>query len=482
MMTEMGAIRALPEIWLAGSGLALLLLGVFLGDRGLRLVSLLARVALLCAAVLVVYSADELGATAAFQGLFIVDGFSFFAKLLILGASIVAIWVTTPYAEREQMAQFEVPILMLFATLGMMVMVSAGDLLSLYIGLELQSLCLYVTAAIRRDALRATESGLKYFVLGALSSGILLYGVSLIYGYTGTTNFSALADIFQAQEELPLGLIFGLAFLIAGLAFKISAVPFHMWTPDVYEGAPTPITAFFAAAPKFAAVALLTRLLVGPFGPLVGEWRQIVVFMAIASMLFGSLAAINQRNIKRLMAYSSIGNIGYALVGLAAGTETGVRGLLIYMTIYIVMTIGAFAVILSMRQRGQQVEQIADLGGLSQTRPLLAHTLAIFMFSMAGIPPLAGFFGKYFVFKAAIDSGLYGLAVIGVLSSVISAFYYVRVVKVMYFDEPQTAFDRLDFPVKVVLLCTSLAILFYVVAPQPLIEGAGAAAAALFRG
>jgi NADH-quinone oxidoreductase subunit N len=378
--------------------------------------------------------------------------------------------------------RFEFPILMTIAALGMGMMISANNLISLYVGLELQSLALYVTAAFRRDTIKSTEAGLKYFVLGALSSGMLLYGASMIYGFTGSTDFTVLAGSIGAGGQPAVGLIVGLVFLSAGLACKISAVPFHMWTPDVYEGAPTPITAFFAAAPKVAAMALFTRVLIGPFGPLVQQWQQIIVVIAVLSMVLGSVAAINQRNIKRLMAYSSIGNIGYALVGLAAGNQTGVEAVLIFMAIYIVTTIGAFAVILAMRRRGEMVENIDDLSGLAKSQPLLAYAFVAFLFSMAGIPPFAGFFGKLFVFNAAIDAGLYVLAVIGVVASVISCFYYIRIVKVMCFDQGTGVFDRPDPTIRVVLLVCAIFVTLGVFVPNPVAEAATSAAASLFPG
>ena len=383
---------ALPELFLAGGALVLLMLGVFQRRDQLRLIAWLAALVLVGSMVLVM----RMPATSsyAFGNLFVVDRFAQFMKLLALGASAISILLSLDYAEREQMARFEFPVLMLFATLGMLAMISANDLISLYLGLELQSLSLYVVAAFQRDSLRSTEAGLKYFVLGALSSGMLLYGASMIYGFAGTTGFTGLASALTNAASAPIGLIIGLVFVLAGLAFKVSAVPFHMWTPDVYEGAPTPVTAFFSAAPKVAAIALLVRVVVGPFGHLIADWRQVIVFISIASMVLGAVAAINQRNIKRLMAYSSIGNVGYALVGLAAGTPEGVRGLMIYMAIYVFMTIGSFSCILSMRRRGVMVEEIVDLAGVSRSNPLLAAALALFMFSMAGIPPLAGFFGK----------------------------------------------------------------------------------------
>jgi NADH-quinone oxidoreductase subunit N len=481
---------AIPEIWIAVAGLALLLVGVFRGDKATRLVGLAAMVILLVALFLNLSVDTHDGRALAFNNLFTVDSFAIYAKTLVLIASVASIFVTLTFLEREQMARFEIPLLMLFATLGMLMMISANDLISLYVGLELQSLALYVIAAIRRDTLKSTEAGLKYFVLGALSSGMLLYGASLIYGFTGATGFDAIASAIQAKSgTLNIGLTIGMVFLCAGLAFKIAAVPFHMWTPDVYEGAPTPITAFFASAPKVAAVALFARVLVGAFGHMTEEWRQVIWFISLTSMLLGSFAAIFQTSIKRLMAYSSIGNIGYALVGLAAGTQAGIAGLLIYMAIYVVMTLGTFCVILAMRQRGQMVERVADLAGLSRNHPLMAYSMAIFMFSMAGIPPMGGFFAKFFVFKAAIEAGamdrsLIVLAVIGVLSSVVSAFYYIRIIKIMFFDEPTGVFDRMDSSLRLVL-CVSVVLILFSVVPvllASLTGGATAAAASLFAG
>jgi len=361
------------------------------------------------------------------------------------------------------------------------VMVSADDLITLYLGLELQSLSLYVVASFDRDSVRSTEAGLKYFVLGALASGLLLYGASLIYGFTGTTSFTGLAQLFAGGAKPSNGIIIGLVLVAIGLAFKVSAVPFHMWTPDVYEGAPTPVTAFFSVAPKIAAIALLVRFLVEPFGGLFVEWRQIIVFLSVASMVLGAVAAIAQQNIKRLMAYSSIGHVGYALIGLAAASPAGIRGILVYMAIYLFMNLGTWTVILCMRQKGQMVEGIADLSGLGRTQPGLALALGIFMFALAGIPPTAGFFGKLYVFLAAIDAHLIGLAVIGVVTSVVSAFYYLRVVKVMYFDEPVGSFDRpITVELKGVLFVTAVVTLFFFLFPGPIVAGAETAAAALF--
>lgn len=467
---------ARPEIFLAVAALVLLVLGAWGGDRSTRLIGWASVAALVGAIFLTAGGTSGL----AFNGLFVADAFGAFAKIVAFGAAAVAIIIALDQMARDGVVRFELPLLMLLASLGMALMISANDLISLYVGLELQSLALYVVAAIRRDTVKSTEAGLKYFVLGALSSGMLLYGASLIYGFSGSTSFVTLAASLAGEPSL--GLIIGLVFLCAGLSFKISAVPFHMWTPDVYEGAPTPITAFFAAAPKVAAMALFARVLIGPFGDMAAQWQQIIIVVAVLSMILGAVAAIAQKNIKRLMAYSSIGNVGYALVGLAAGTAAGINGLLLYMAIYVVMTIGAFAVIMAMRRQGEGVEEISDLAGLSLSQRGLAVALAIFMFSMAGIPPFAGFFGKFFVFKAAIDSGLYVLAVIGVLTSVISAFYYIRIVKVMFFDQATTPFDRVPGTLRVVLIATVALISFGFLAGGPVIALSTAAANALFAG
>ena len=477
---------ALPEIFLASAAMALIMLGAFRGEGSTRAVSWLAVLALVVAAIAV--PAVTQSRVTTFAGLFVTDAFAVFMKELILLGSALAIIMSMGFNEREKIARFEYPILFLFATLGMMLMVSANDLIALYLGIELQSLSLYVLAAFRRDTVRSSEAGLKYFVLGALSSGMLLYGCSMIYGFTGTTRFDVLAAMFAGGDgaEVSVGLIIGLVFLVAGLAFKVAAVPFHMWIPDVYEGAPTPVTAFFAAAPKIAAMALFIRVLVGPFGDLADQWQQIIIFISIASMILGALAAINQTNIKRLMAYSSIGHIGYALIGLAvagqggdgAVREAGIQGVLIYMAIYLFMNVGTFACILCMRRSDHMVEDIDDLAGLSKTHPMVALALAIFMFSMSGIPPLAGFFAKIYVFFAAIQAGLYTLAVIGVLSSVVAAFYYLRIVKLMYFDEPVEAFDRpIERGMGVILVGTGVFTLFFFAYPGPVLNSAAAAAA-----
>jgi NADH-quinone oxidoreductase subunit N len=481
MMSELNITAVLPELFLACAGMILLMLGVFRGNKGTRLVLSLTVACFLLSFIVVAVSIGR--SELALGGLFIADSFGDFMKLLVLAGSAITLVMALRYIEREEMARFEFPVLVLFATLGMLLMISANDMMALYLGLELQSLSLYVVAAFRRDHLRSSEAGLKYFVLGALSSGMLLYGMSMVYGFAGTTSFAGLEAQFTAGGDVSIGLIVGIVFLAAGLAFKISAVPFHMWTPDVYEGAPTPVTAFFATAPKVAAMALIVRVMIGPFGDLVDQWQQIIWFISVASMILGALAAISQTNIKRLMAYSSIGHIGYALIGLAAGTEEGVNGILLYLTIYIVMNLGTFACILCMRQKEVMVERIEDLKGLSKTNPAMALALAIFMFSMAGIPPLVGFFGKFYIFLAAIQAELYVLAVIGVLSSVIGAFYYVRIVKLMYFDDPIESFDRpIGREMSVILAGTSLLIILLTVGIAPLLDATGVAAASLFPG
>jgi len=467
---------ALPELILAGGALVLLMLGVATRRERGELILWLAIILLALAGIFV---ASGEGTITLFYKSFIVDPFARTLKLLTLAGAAVALLMSVDYWRGAGGVRFEFPVLVLLATTGMLMMISANDLIALYVGLEQQSLALYVVAAFQRDSARSSEAGLKYFVLGALSSGMLLYGASLVYGFTGSTGFDDIALAVQPSGA-NIGLIFGLVFLIAGFAFKISAVPFHMWTPDVYEGAPTPVTAFFAAAPKLAAMALTVRVLITAFPAVTLEWRQIVVFLAIASMALGSFAAIGQTNIKRLMAYSSIGHMGYALVGLAAGTTEGVQGVIIYLAIYLAMTLGTFACILAMRRDGRMVEDIDQLSGLSSTSPLMAFLLAMLLFSLAGVPPLAGFFAKFYVFLAAIHAGLYALAVIGVLLSVVGAYYYLRIVKIMYFDAPAERFEPMDTPLAAVLGVTGLFILLYFIYPAPLVALAGAAATSLF--
>ncbi|MEP3245850.1 MAG: NADH-quinone oxidoreductase subunit NuoN [Sneathiella sp.] len=471
---------ALPEIFLALASMVLLMFGVFKGKGATTPVSWLSVLALVFTAFLVLMGDGQ--SKNAFSDLYRSDAFGDFMKVLVLAASAIAIIMSMDFNAREKIDRFEFPVLIVIASLGMMVMISANDLMSLYLGIELMSLSLYVTAAFRRDSIRSTEAGLKYFVLGALSSGMLLYGCSLIYGFTGTTNFELIAAFVTAENaELGLGLLVGLVFLVAGLAFKVSGFPFHMWTPDVYEGVPTPVTAFFAAAPKVAGMALFLRAFLTPFGDMVDQWQQIIVFISVGSMILGAFAAINQRNIKRLMAYSSIGHIGYALVGLAAGSEEGVRGVLVYLSIYVVMNLGTFAIILSMRQKDGMVEDISELAGLGKSRPLMAFLLMIFMFSLAGIPPLAGFFGKFYVFVAAINAELYALAIIGLLTSVVGAFYYLRIVKIMYFDDEKEGFEAPNRTLTVIMGISGIFTTLFFVYPAPLLAGAAAAAGALFQ-
>jgi NADH-quinone oxidoreductase subunit N len=449
-----------------------------------RIAGRLGLAALALTLILVLFVAGG-GAGLTFQGMFVVDRFAQFLKAFILVASALSLVVAQDYLELHKIARFEYAVLLLFATLGMLMMVSANDFMALYLGLELQSLSLYVIAAFHRDDVRSNEAGLKYFVLGALASGLLLYGVSLVYGYSGTTRFATLAGMLaESQAHTPsTGLVIGLVFVVAGLAFKVSAVPFHMWTPDVYEGAPTPVTAFFSVAPKLAAIGLLIRVMMEPFGALFTQWQQIIIFVSIASMVLGAFAAIGQSNIKRLMAYSSIGHVGYALIGLAVGNEKGIASVLVYMVIYIIMNVGVFACILCMRRRENMLVEIGDLSGLSRINPLMALALAIFLFSMAGLPPLAGFFGKLYLFLAAVDAGLYGLAVVAVLSSVVAAYYYIRIVKVMYFDESAEPLDR-DFarPARLVMMAAAVFVVLFFLRPDPLVNAATSAASALFGG
>lgn len=434
-MTGHDFTLVLPEIVLAVSAMALLLIGAWTGgDRNARTINGLAAVILFLVGLWIALRGDMEGIS--FASSYAADGFARYAKALLLFCSAIVVLLSESWFARRGIMKFEYPVLILLAAVGMMVMVSAGDMISLYMGLELQSLAFYIVAAINRDNLRSTEAGLKYFILGSLASGLLLYGASLVYGYTGTTTFAGLAAII-ATEGASLGLIFGLVFICAAMAFKMSAAPFHMWTPDVYEGAPTPVTTFFATAPKVAATVLFARILYDGFTiETVREWSQILVFLAIASMFLGSIGGIGQKNLKRLLAYSAIAHMGYALVGLSAGTAEGAASLLVYLTIYMVMTLGTFALVLMMERDGQAVDDISDLAGLSQTRPGPALGLGILMFSLAGLPPMVGFFAKLYVLKAAIDAGLWPLAVAAVIASVIGAYYYLNIVRVMYLTEP----------------------------------------------
>ena len=468
-------VPLLPEFVLGIGAMALLLAGVYRPATLGRFVDAAAIVLLAIAGVIVALLPS--GRLITFGGSFIVDEFARFMKILAIFGSAAAIAMSVDYAKHEAQQRFEYSVLILLSTLGMLMLISAADLIALYLGLELMSLPLYVVAASHRNSLRSTEAGLKYFVLGALSSGMLLYGASLTYGFTGTVSFAGIA---HAAAQGGIGLIFGIVFLFAGFCFKVSAVPFHMWTPDVYEGAPTPVTAFFAAAPKVAGMAMFVRTAVMAFPGITSQWQQIVVFVSIASMALGSFAAIGQRNFKRLMAYSSIGHMGFALVGLAAGTSEGVQGVLVYVAIYVTMTLGVFAVILSMRRGASMVESIDQLAGLARTQPTTAFFLAMLLFSMAGVPPLAGFFAKFYVFLAAIKAGLYLLAVIGVVTSVVGAYYYLAIVKVMYFDEPAGKFEQMPYELRVVLAICGLFNIFFFLYPAPLVGIASAAAHSLF--
>ena len=475
-------ILILPELVLFLGAMGLLMVGAFAKGDATRTVDFGAIAVLVLASMAVMAYAGNATALA-FNGAFIMDNFAVLMKVLTFLATALAIIMSQSYLRREKLARFEYSVLLLLAATGMGMMISANDLISLYLGIELQSLALYVVASIKRDSLRSTEAGLKYFVLGALSSGMLLYGASLIYGFSGSTNFAEIAAAFQPVDGiLPMGQVLGLVFLLAGLAFKISAVPFHMWTPDVYEGAPTPVTAFFAAAPKLAGMAIFLRIMMTGFTDALVAWQQIIILISIASMVLGAFAAIGQQNIKRLMAYSSIGHMGFALIGFAAVSPAGVSSVILYMALYVIMTLGTFACILSMRRDSGMVEKIDDLAGLSQSRPYMAACLAILMFSLAGIPPMAGFFGKFFVFRAAIDAGLYSLSIIGVLASVVGAYYYLRIVKIMYLDTPADELIE-PMPRELSLLAGVMAgfTLLFFIYPSPLVHLADMAGAVLLQ-
>lgn len=472
----MNWLIALPELALSLCGLAILIAGVFAPKKhAFQLASMLSLGALLGIGGLVLVSPGGLG----FGGLFIADAFSRFAQLLILAGAGLAIILSLDFNEREaELARFEFPVLILFASAGMMIMVGATNLMTLYLGLELQSLALYVVAAFARDSLKSSEAGLKYFVLGSLASGILLYGMTLTYGFSGSTDFLQIAKAITISTP-SVGLVIGMVFVLVGIVFKIAAVPFHMWSPDVYEGAPTSVTALFGSAPKVAALALLIRVMAWPFGHLFGQWQLLIEIIAIASLVVGALAPLVQTNIKRLMAYSSIGHVGYALMGLAAGNGNGVSAMLVYLATYIFMTLGAFGIIIAMRRQGRAVEKITDLSGLGRNHPGLALAMTIFMLSMAGVPPLSGFFGKLYVFLAAIQSGLWLLAVIGVITSVIGAYYYLRIVKLMYFDAPEGVFDRPAPSLSFVVAVTGVVTLLFILVAGPVTTAAQAAAMAL---
>lgn len=473
---------ALPEIWMALFAMFALVSGAFRAEKAMKdslLFALIAFVGCICILVITMPEKAVPGeVVTGLNGLYIVDNFSHYMKFLVLGGGFVTIIMSADYLEKEQIKYFEFPLLIMFACIGMMIMISAANLLTLYVGLELQSLSLYVLASIKKENSLSSEAGLKYFVLGALSSAFLLYGISLIYGFTGTTSYETLRDVLYNLNGGTkfIGVIFGVTMIMAGIGFKISAAPFHMWTPDVYEGSPTPVTTFFATAPKIAAMALLMRFSIYAFDQMTMELRQLFVFLAVLSLAIGAYGAIAQTNIKRLMAYSSIGHMGVVLVGLASFSAEGVAAAIFYLTIYIVMTIGAFAVILSMRKDGRMVTNIDSLKGLSKSHPKMAAAMAVFMFSMAGIPPFAGFFGKFYVFMAAVDVLPY-LVIFGVLASVVSAYYYLRIIKIMYFDDIE---DRLDDMVVndlgFVMGVSSFVIFLFFILPSPLLHFAETAA------
>ncbi len=473
---------AFPEIFMVLVTLFLLVFGVTRKKDDSATVAHLSIFALLAVAIVVIRFAPENMTT--FSGMFITDAFAVYMKLIVLLGSAITIFMSSRYAHTQRIARFEYPVLVMFSTIGMMLMISANDLMSLYIAIELQSLPLYVLASLQRDSVRSTEAGLKYFVLGALSSGMLLYGASLVYGYTGVTNYDAIAHVLKDEPEVPLGVLTGMILLLSGLAFKIAAVPFHMWTPDVYEGAPTSVTAFFSIVPKAAGMAMIGRVFMGPFEPMVEDWRQVIVLLSIASMTLGAVGAIAQTNIKRMIAYSSIGHAGYMLMGIAAANQAGIKGIVAYAALYMAASVGTFAVILMMKQKDRMVENIRDLAGLANRQPMVALSMAIMMFSLAGIPPMAGFFGKLFVFQAAIDAGLYMMAMFGVLTSVIAAYYYLRIIKIMYFDAPaDEGLDTSTDPrLNAVLALSTVAVILFIIVPAPLLNVAGAAASALLGG
>jgi len=478
---DLNLVPLLPEIFLAISAMGLLLVGANFGNESTKIVSWYCVFAAFIAIVIILNI--PVNDTPVLNGLFKLDLFASVMKIIILIGVIASIALSVRFLIQEGISRFEYPILILLSSIGMMVMVSANNMLSLYVGLELQSLALYVLAAFNRNALRSSEAGIKYFILGALSSGLLLFGISLIYGFTGSIDFAVIQATLGVDTPIAFGVTFGMVFMMAGLAFKISAVPFHMWTPDVYQGAPTSVTAFFAMVPKVAAMAMMMRLLFEPFSVMADQWMQIIYFLSVASMVVGAFAAIAQDNLKRLLAYSSIGNMGYVLIGVVAGTHMGVSAVVLYLLIYMVMTAGVFAIVLCMRREDHALNKISDLSGLSQNNPWLAYAMAIMMFSMAGIPPFAGFFGKLAIFSAAVEAEYYVLAIIGVLTSVIGAYYYLRIIKVMFFDEPEDAYDS-GFPLarKIILVLSVLFVVGFIIKPGLVLETTHAAASSLFAG
>ncbi len=478
-MGDLNIMLILPEIFLALTGMGFLMLGVFQGNRSTDVICWSACVSFVIAAVLLMKG--DWSTQYILNDMLVMDQFAGVMKLLILLGLIASLALSVQYLYQERIARFEYPVLVVFAGIGMMLMVSANNFLSLYMALELQSLALYVLAAFHRNSLRSGEAATKYFILGALSSGMLLFGISLIYGFVGSVDFTTVQNTLANLPMIPPGVVVGMVFVLVAMAFKISAVPFHMWTPDVYEGAPTCVTAFFAIVPKIAALGLLMRLLFGPFAPAAEQWMQILYFMSIASLVVGSFAAIAQDNIKRLFAYSSIGNMGYAMIGIVAGTSQGVGAVIVFLFIYLAMTAGSFSIILFMRRNGLAVEKISDLSGFSKNNPILAYSMAVLMFSMSGIPPLAGFFGKLFIFQAAIESELYVLATLGILASVVAAYYYLRIIKVMFFDEAADPFDEgMNLGKRVVLLISMLLVFGFIFSPNTILDGAMIAATSLF--
>ena len=458
-------IYILPELFLSITIMFLLMIGVFI-KKSFKLVNLLTVLSLLFAIVLVLNQPDEI--VKIFNESYIIDQLSIYMKVLTLLFCFFVLLSSKDYIQNNNIDKIEYPIIILASTLGMLIMISSNDLIIFYLGLELQSLCLYILASFKRNDERSTESGLKYFVLSALASGLLLYGCSFIYGFTGSTNF----EIISANlNDANTGAVFGIVFIIVGLAFKVSAVPFHMWTPDVYEGSPTSVTSFFALVPKIAAISVFIRFMYVPFVNVINQWQTIIIFVSIASMILGAVAAIGQSNIKRLMAYSSIGHMGYALAGIATGTNSGIQSTIIYLTIYLVMNLGAFGCIFMMKRENIFYENINDLSGLSKNHPMLALSFLIILFSLAGIPPLAGFFAKFYIFMAVIEMKMYTLAIIGLVTTVVSAFYYLRVIKIIYFDKPKKPFEEnYDWGLKISLIISSIAILIYFIYPSILVD------------
>jgi len=458
-------IYILPELFLSLSIMTLLILGVFI-KKSFKIINALTILSLIFGIVLVLNQPQD--AIKIFNDSYIIDELSIFMKVLTLLFCLFILLISADYVKRTNTDKIEYPILIMSSTLGMLLMISSYDLIVFYLGLELQSLCLYILASFRRDDEKSTEAGLKYFVLSALASGLLLYGCSLIYGFTGSTNFHVIANNLDSTNT---GAVFGIVFIIVGLAFKISAVPFHMWTPDVYEGAPTSVTSFFALVPKIAALSVFIRFMYVPFLNVIEQWQTIIIFLSIASMILGAVAAIGQDNIKRLMAYSSIGHMGYALAGLATGTNSGIQSTIIYLTIYLVMNLGAFGCIFMMKRENIFYENINDLSGLSKNHPLLALGFLIILFSLAGIPPLAGFFAKFYIFMAVIESKMFVLAIIGLITTVVSAFYYLRIIKIIYFDKPKKPFEEnYEWGLKIPLIFSTILTLIYFVHPSILIE------------